>query len=881
MRLPSLLLAATLATSFAAEPIEDFRFKAEILAEGFPKPMQIDIAPDGRIFFNEIDGKVKFYDPKTKKVTEVGSLEVFSEQENGLLGMALDPKFASNGWIYLLHSPKDFEGQVISRFVIKGDKLDMASRKDLLKYGVQRKQCCHHAGALVFGPDGCLYASSGDNTNPFESDGFSPHDERPDRFPWDAQKSSANTNDLRGKIIRIKPKPDGTYEIPKGNLFPVGTPNTRPEIYAMGFRNPWRFSIDAKTGIVYAGDVGPDSNGPKDDRGPSGYDTVNQIRKPGYFGWPYSRGGDVYNDYQFDSKKTGAKFDPLKPINDSPNNTGAKVLPPVQKPLIWYPYGESKEFPMLGGGGRTACAGPVFHYNPKFAQTNGFPEQLNGCLVFFDWNRPFIKWARFDKEFKLAGIEPFTNAVRVGGGRDDDGGPVIIRRPTDMKFGPDGTLYVLDYGETWDVNKNSRILRIVYQRGNLAPRAKAKSNNAQGREPLTVELSAKGSKDPEGATLKYEWRLKPDTKVVSTEESPKLTINTPGNYQAEVTVTDPQGASDTTFLEIMVGNTPPTVTFESPKEGDFFTPGQPIKFKVSVKDAEDGESSAKPDEFGVRTLISATKVESEKKDVHPGLTLMKSSDCFNCHAVNQKLIGPSFVEVANKYRGQPDAPKTAVERILKGSTGVWGQVGMLPHPTKTEDEVHIMVRWIFSLDSNAAYPAMVRAVEGEILAPEDATEGCVIGVTYTDAGHAPALPLSTKASVKLRSRRIEAESAHKDEGGPGGVDASNASNKHALGGIRDGHKVKFPGVSLAGAQSVTIRFASGGEGGKVVLRSGAQDGPVIGEVEVKPTGGWEKWEELSVPLTNPSSETTDIHISFVNPGKSNLMNLDWVQFNEK
>ena len=84
-------------------------------------------------------------------------------------------------------------------------------------------------------------------------------DERPGRSPWDSQKSAANPNDLRGKIYRIHPEADGTYTIPKGNLFPPGTPGTRPEVYVMGNRNPFRISIDQKTGYLYWGEVGPDA----------------------------------------------------------------------------------------------------------------------------------------------------------------------------------------------------------------------------------------------------------------------------------------------------------------------------------------------------------------------------------------------------------------------------------------------------------------------------------------------------------------------------------------------------------------------------------------------------------------------------------------------
>ena len=121
MRLPILALAAAVSTTFAAEVPPDYRFKVETLFEGIPQPMEIEIAPDGRIFFNEYGGKLKIYHPDTKQIVEAGQIEVFTGQENGFLGFALDPHFAENGWIYCLHSPKDFDGQHLSRYTMRGD----------------------------------------------------------------------------------------------------------------------------------------------------------------------------------------------------------------------------------------------------------------------------------------------------------------------------------------------------------------------------------------------------------------------------------------------------------------------------------------------------------------------------------------------------------------------------------------------------------------------------------------------------------------------------------------------------------------------------------------------------------------------------------------
>ncbi|MFO0872324.1 MAG: PQQ-dependent sugar dehydrogenase, partial [Pirellulales bacterium] len=347
----------------AEPPVDSSRFEWNVLASGLVQPMELAVAPDGTVYFIELAGKLKAFHPGTRTVRLVGELKVTTEQENGLIGLALDPRFAETSWVYLQYSPPDFSGQHVSRFTLKDGLLDLSSERVLLKYEEQRKECCHHAGSLQFGPRGELFIATGDNTHPHgDSQGYAPLDERPGRAPWDAQKSSANTHSYNGKILRIRPTPEGGYEIPEGNLFPRDGSQGRPEIYVMGCRNPWRMSVDAVTGFVYWGEVGPDA-GNAGPRGPRGYDEINQARRAGNFGWPYFiADNQPYSAVDFATGKIGPRFDPAAPVNASPNNTGARVLPPAQPALLYYPYGASEEFPELGQGGRTACAGPVYHY---------------------------------------------------------------------------------------------------------------------------------------------------------------------------------------------------------------------------------------------------------------------------------------------------------------------------------------------------------------------------------------------------------------------------------------------------------------------------------------------------------------------------------------
>ena len=303
---------------------EENRFSKVILKEKLNEPVELSVLNDGRILFIQRHGEVRLYNIETKELKTIATIPVSTkyknkdgketEAEDGLMGLNKDPNFAENHWIYLFYSSTKGSYNQLSRFTMRGDELLLDSEKEMLKVETQREECCHTGGSIAWDKSGNLYLSTGDNTNPHGSNGYSPSDERAGRSAWDAQKSSANTNDLRGKIIRIKPTTEGGYSIPDGNLFPVGTPKTRPEIYTMGHRNPYRISVDQKTGFVYWGEVGPDAQKPDSARGPAGHDEVGQARKAGNYGWPHFVGDNkAYNKYDFMASKSLEKWDADKP----------------------------------------------------------------------------------------------------------------------------------------------------------------------------------------------------------------------------------------------------------------------------------------------------------------------------------------------------------------------------------------------------------------------------------------------------------------------------------------------------------------------------------------------------------------------------------------
>ncbi|MBN9691974.1 MAG: PQQ-dependent sugar dehydrogenase [Verrucomicrobia bacterium] len=881
MNFPSLLrfafvAFATVGSLAAADAPPDYRFKPETLATGLVQPMELEVAPDGRIFFNEISGKLRVWKPGSSQIVEAGEVPVFTGQENGFLGFALDPQFAQNHWIYLYYSPTNHTGQRLSRFVMDGDRLVPTSETVVLEFPEQRKDCCHHAGSVEFAPDGNLFISTGDNTHPAgDSDGYAPIDERPGREEYDAQDAPANTADLRGKILRIRPTAAGGYTIPDGNLFPKDGSQGRPEIYVMGCRNPWRLSVDSRTGYIYWGEVGPDAGG-DGPRGSRGYDEINQAKAPGNFGWPYFVGPNApYARYDFATRTLGPKFDPARPENLGRNNTGAKILPPAQPAFIYWPYGDSREFPMLGSGGRTACAGPVFHYRPEFAQTGGFPEHYDNCLLFYDWQRPFVKWARLNPQSDLVGIEPFPGVTLANDrGRvaaAEQRGEFVIRRVVDSQFGTDGCLYLLDYGETWGVNPDAKLIKISYQRGNLAPVARGTVTPSAGREPLTLTLSAAGSIDRDGDALTYDWRLQPGDRSLATTAEAQVTLTEPGNFVLELRVTDPSGARGTTQIPLVVGNSLPVVRFLSPQSGDFFTPGKPVEYEVRVQDLEDGDSNSAEEIMEAQVYVSAKWGRGDGREPadEPGLALMKQSDCFNCHALETKIVGPPLLEVANRYRGQPGALDASVKRVLQGSSKVWGELPMLPHPNLTPDQAQLMVRWVYALEAGKLGANFTRGLRGSVSGPKEGASNGWLEAAYTDQGRAPAGSLAGRTTLQLRPRRLEAEQA-------GAIRGAKVLGGY-LGAIEHGGVVELGSLNLADARSVTVRVASAGAGGAVEVRQGSATGPVVAEFAVQPTGGWETWKELTAPL--PKGTRDNVFIVFRNPGQGGLMNLDWIQFN--
>ncbi|MFN8353375.1 MAG: ThuA domain-containing protein [Spirosomataceae bacterium] len=861
---------------------EDNRFSRETLHERLDEPTELAVFDNGKVIYVERKGRVQVYDPKKKKSKVVGQIPVYTLQEYGLMGVNIDPNFAKNHWIYLYYSPPASSApdtaQHLSRFVYDDvkDTLDMASEKVLLRVPVKRNnECCHTGGSIAWDKAGNLYLSTGDDTNPFASDGYGPMDNRPKRAGWDARASSSNTNDLRGKILRIKPQDDGTYTIPEGNLFPVGTPNARPEIYVMGCRNPYRIAVDQRTGFLYWGEVGPDAGENSEKYGPRGHDEVNQARKAGYFGWPlFVADNRAYNQRDFNGNITGPKFDPKAPINDSPHNTGLRELPPAQKAFIYYPYADSPEFgPVVGKGGRNAMAGPVY-YSDDYDQnsTSKFPNYYHGKFFAYDWIRDYINIVTLKPNGDLAGIERFLPDWKFS-------------HPMDMAFAKDGSLYMLEYGPNWFAqNDEARLTRITFNAGNRPPVAEASADKVAGASPLKVKFDASKSIDYDGDAIKYEWSFGKGLPK-SAVANPTFTYTKPGVYTPVLKVTDAKSNVTTKTLEIKVGNEPPKVELAVKGNKSFYWSDQPVDYEVKVTDKEDGSLSTNKiasEDVNVsinflqgydKTLIAQGHQMNNSFAV--GKRLIELSDCKACHSVDQKSIGPAYKEVAKKYRRERYAEATLIEKIIKGGGGVWGEQAMSAHPQLARDDVKEMVKYILSLANDKKESQPTKGSYVTKAQPKDGTY--IFSASYTDRGNGSVPPQSSYSTVTLRNAKLAAIN-YDDQKETTTVKVAQLGNKDVLIATTSGSYAVYKAIDLSGISSLSVAaYSMKGTtvGGKIEIRVGSPTGTLLGEMTV----GESQMAPSKIKLSN-STGLQDLYLVFSNPdaGTKPLFAVDTITF---
>ena len=517
--------AAAQSTGLPANFIQD-----TVVASGLIAPTSVAFLPDGRMLIAEKRGVVKLYKDGALQPTPFIDVHdrVNDYFDHGLIGMAVDPNFANNGYIYLLYTYEDNPNHYswsktgrLARYTASGDTASVSSEFVVLGHWVGSScegfptgydcipsdDLSHSVGSVQFASDGTMFVTTGDGAS------FSVVD--------DLALRAQNLDSLGGKLLHIT----STGQAVPGNPFYNGDPNAnRSKVWAYGLRNPYRFGVRPGTNTVYVGNVGWNS-----------WEEID-VAKPGQnMGWPCYEGAFVQQGY--------AAFAQCQALYNGAGRTA---------PLTSYSH----------IGGSSAVTGGLFYTG------TAFPLQYQGAYFYGDYGSGFINTLKVDANDNLVpnSITPF----KQGGYNGANDGPVHLSQ------GPDGALYWLNVVA-------GQVLRIRYVSPTSPPTIVANADVTHGLLPLTVSFSSAGTNDPNGRPITYDWDFG-DGSPHSNAANPSHQYTTKGKYTAKLTVTNDVPAASTWTQTITAGSNPPTVNLATPAAALQYRVGDTIAYSGSATD---------------------------------------------------------------------------------------------------------------------------------------------------------------------------------------------------------------------------------------------------------------------------------------------------------
>ncbi len=541
----SFFIYAKPATTATTLPIG---FKDELVTSVI-NPTALDFTPDGRMLVASRAGRLRIY--KNGTLLSAPALNISAKTcsnfERGLLGVAVDPEFSTNHYIYLFYTynkygvcpsnePTNPNNPVhrVSRFVMSGDTIGLSTEQVLVD-NIPSPNGNHNAGDLKFGKDGYLYASVGDGGCDYAGDsGCQAFNDAP-----------RDRNILLGKVLRITRNggipPSNPYTDPETSArcgVPSANGRTDPgkncrETFVLGLRNPFRLAFDPEASGTrfFINDVGQDA-----------WEEIDQGQAGADYGWNLCEG-----------------------TNDNPSRPGSVgcSASPYTPPVHEYSHDT----------GCSSITGAAF-----VPDAASWPASYDDSYLFGDYV--------CGKIFELT--------PRSGGGFDQsefasglgEGGPIA------MAFEPSGSggsLYYTTYANGGEVH------RISYAAGvNLEPTASLKTTTPNyGPTPLNVAFDGSGSSDPDGDTpLTYLWDFDGNgsTDQTTSNTTASYTYDTAGTYTAALKVRDARGAlSAPATVEVFPGNGAPEPTIQSPAANKLFKVGEQIIPQGNATDPEDGQ----------------------------------------------------------------------------------------------------------------------------------------------------------------------------------------------------------------------------------------------------------------------------------------------------
>ena len=532
MRLLTALSTLVLVAALNATPSAAITLPAgfsDALVTSLGSPTAIAFTPDGRLLATTQPGLVQVYQQDGTLLGTAIDLTATtcSNSERGVLGIAVDPLFTTNGFVYLYQSLKiggtcptssaTSPVNRVGRYVMSGNTLTFDRE---LVGGIPSFAGNHNAGDLQFGKDGFLYVSVGDGGCDYAGGGCA-----------GANDASRDRNSLVGKILRITR--DGG--IPAGNPF-TGAGTVRcntgnglagsvcQETFAWGLRNPFRIAFD-----------------------PNAAGTVFRINDVGQNTWEEIDQGTSGADYGWNVREGFC-------ANGSTTDCGSN---PYTNPI--FAYGRSDGCTSITGG--------------AYVPSSAWPAPYSGAYLFSDYV--------CGKIFRL---EPNGSG---GWNRVDFATGLGGSSAVHLRFGPwNGTqaLYYTTYAG------GGQIRRIVYTPANNPPTAAVTASPTSGSVGVRVNFNGSGSSDPDGDALTYIWNFGDGSPAVQTSTATTShQYNTQGTFTASLTVRDAPGASSSpATATINVGNTAPSASIVTPAAGSTFFVGQTITLHGTATDTEDG-----------------------------------------------------------------------------------------------------------------------------------------------------------------------------------------------------------------------------------------------------------------------------------------------------
>jgi glucose/arabinose dehydrogenase len=568
-------------------------FQESVVFSGLTNPTVVRFSPDGRVFVAEKSGLVKVFDGFSDTSATVFAdlrTNTYNFWDRGMLGMALDPQFPADPYVYVLYAYDADIGGTAPKYGTPGGTFDpcptppgatgdgcvvsarlsrltadgnvMTGPEQVLLEDWCQQYPSHSIGQLEFGTDGALYVSGGDGASfnfadwgqdgsPLNPCGDPPGGVGAVLTPPTAEGGALRSQDLRtsgdpvtldGTILRLNP--DTGAALPDNPLITHPDANAR-RVIAQGLRNPFRIAVRPGTNELWLGDVGWGT-----------WEEIDRIADPlgavENFGWPCYEGGGRQPGYD------GANLNICESLY-------AEGVGAVTSPYFTYHHSAQVVPGETCPTGSSSIAGLAFYPGGPF------PDTYDDALFFADYSRDCI-WVMFAGANGLP--DPATRATFQA----------PAANPVALQVGPDGNLYYADFD-------GGTIRRIEFFSANNPPTAVATASPTTGPAPLTVQFDGSGSSDPDaGDTLAYAWDLDGDGAYDdSTAAQPTYTYTAAGTYTARLRVTDSQGAPDVSDpLTITAGETPPTATISTPAPGTTWRVGQTISFSGSATDAQDG-----------------------------------------------------------------------------------------------------------------------------------------------------------------------------------------------------------------------------------------------------------------------------------------------------